>query len=176
MNLKKTVAVHYKYNHLGVSEGCDNNISNLWIRPTICKNVEKFKTILASHKKCVWRLTATTHVWLERWAGLVCMLTVVLKIRKKKVEFWEVTAHCLPQKLKSTFFWAFAGSVRSEVKNYKKTLILPTLLLQIFVIVLFLPFLELCALRGFIPSNILGLSWFRFLIRNKNYLHIINED
>ena len=67
LNLQKTVAVYYKYNHLGVSEGCDNNISNLWIRPTICKNVEKFKTILASHKKCVWRLTATTHVWLERW-------------------------------------------------------------------------------------------------------------
>ena len=51
MNLEETVAVYYKYNHLGVSEGCDNNISNLWIRPTICKNVEKFKTILASHKK-----------------------------------------------------------------------------------------------------------------------------
>ena len=65
LNLQKTVAVYYKYNHLGVSEGCDNNISNHWIRPTICKNVEKFKTILASHKKCVWRLTATTHFWLE---------------------------------------------------------------------------------------------------------------
>ena len=99
MNLKKTVAVHYKYNHLGVSEGCDNNISNLWIRPTICKNVEKFKTILASHKKCVWRLTATTHVWLEVrswccWCSTVVLNSKITKRLKMNILYLAIMYTC----------------------------------------------------------------------------------